>query len=153
MAGRVYNIVVDAISVSAVCDLVFIACPTDAVTFIEEIKVTQDTIETSEQMPLMLFRTTTDNSAQGTAGVVNPREVGDPAYGGTVRHNITGANLSTESTLIKRESQNILNGWHWVGSYDEPLLVLTPAAGTAGRASIKLDVAPGAATTFSVWVK
>lgn len=151
--GRVYYASIDAVSVSAVCDLFWIGCPTDAVTYIEEVCITQDTIEVSEQMPLMLFRTTTDNSAAGSANTPNPLEVGSPAYGGTVRHNITGGSLSAETTPSRRESQNILNGWHWLGSYEEPLLVLSPTAGTAGRAAVKLDVAPAGATSFSGYVR
>lgn len=148
-AGRRYVAVLDAISVSAVCDLFWISCPTDAVVYIEEVCITQDTSETSEQLPLNLFRTTTDNSAVGTGVTPNPLEVGDPAYGGTVRYNITGGSLSAETTPIRRESQNILNGWLWKGSYEEPLLVMTPAAGTAGRAAVKLDAAPSAAISIS----
>ena len=153
MPGRVYYASIDAVAVTAVVDLFFIAAPSDAVVYIEEVSITQDTIETSEQQPLMLFRTTTDNSAVGTANTPNPKEVGDPAFGGTVRTNITGASLSAETTPSRRESQNILNGWHWLGSYEEPLLILSPTAGTAGRASIKVDVAPAASTSYSGYVK
>lgn len=151
--GRVYFAMIDAVSVSAVCDLFWISCPTDSVVFIEEVKITQDTSETSEQLPLNVFRTTTDNSAQGSANTPAPQEVGSPAYGGTVRTNITGASLAAETTPVLRESQNILNGWHLKGTYEEPLLVMTPAAGTAGRAAVKIDAAPGAAITVSGWVR
>jgi len=153
MPGRVYIASIDAVAVTAVCDLFWITAPTDAVVFIEEVVITQDLIEISEQMPLMLFRTTTDNSAAGSANTPNPVEVGDPAFGGTVRHNITGGSLSAETTPSRRESQNILNGWHWLGSYEDPLLILSPTAGTASRAAVKLDVAPGASTSFSGYIR
>lgn len=151
-AGRRYAAMIDAVSVSAVTDLFWIGCPTDAVTYIEEIFISQDASETSEQLPLNVFRTTTDNSAQGTSNTPAPLEVGDPAYGGTVRTNITGASLSAETTPVLRQSQNILNGWHLKGSYEEPLLILTPAAATAGRCAIKLDAAPGSAISISGYV-
>lgn len=150
--GRRYIASIDAVTVSAVCDLFWIAAPTDAVVYVEEVVISQDTSETSEQLPLMLFRTTTDNSAAGTSNTPNPVEVGDPAYGGTVRTNITGASLAAETTPSRREAQNILNGWVWKGTYEEPLLVLSPTAGTAGRAVVKLDAAPSAAITVSGYV-
>lgn len=151
--GRVYYAYIEAIAVSAVADLFWIGCPTDAVTYIEEIVVTQDASETSEQLPLRVFRTTTDNSAVGTANTPAPVQVGDPAYGGTVRTNITGGSLSAKTTSLFGEGQNILNGWHYKGSYEEPLVVLTPAAGTAGRCAIRIDAAPGAAINITGWVK
>lgn len=151
--GRVYIAMIDAVSVSAVADLFWISCPTDSVVYIEEVCITQDTSETSEQLPLNMFRTTTDNAANGTSNTPNPLEVGSPAYGGTVRTNITGGSLSAETTPIIREAQNVLNGWHWKGSYEDPLLILTPAAATAGRVAIKLDAAPAAAIPISGWVR
>lgn len=149
--GRMYSAVLDAVSVSAVADLFFLAAPTDAVVVVHEIKISQDAGETSEQLPLMVFRTTTDNSAVGTANTPNPLQVGDPAFGGTVRTNITGGSLSAETTLLWRDSQNVLNGWHYLPT-PETRPVLSPIAGTAGRLSIKLDAAPTAALTFSGYV-
>jgi hypothetical protein len=146
--GRIYNIVLDAIAVTAVADLVWIGSPTDAITILHEVEITQDLVEISEQLPLNLFRTTTDNSANGTSNTPNPIQVGDPAYGGTVRTNITGGSLATESTMLRRASQNVLNGWHWLFT-PETRIVLTPAAGTAGRLVIKLDAAPAASLSFS----
>jgi hypothetical protein len=151
--GRVYYAHIDGVAVSAVADLFWFSCPTDAVVFLEEICITQDASETSEQLPLRLFRTTTDNAANGTGVTPAPLNVGDAAYGGTVRSNITGGSLSAETTPILSESQNILNGWHLKGSYEDPILVMTPAAATAGRAAIKLDAAPGASINVSGYIK
>ena len=153
MPGRVYEITVDAIAVSAVADIIWLSCPTDSVVYIEEIIVTQEASELSEQMPLFLFRTTTDNSAAGTSNTPNPTEVGDPAYGGVVRHNIVGGSLSAETTPIRRQSQNQLNGWHWKGSELDPILIMTPAAATAGRAALKLDVAPSTGITMDAYMR
>ena len=148
MLGRLYYASLDAIAVSVVTDLFWVGSPTDAITVIEEILITQETLETSEQLPLRVFRTTTDNSAAGTGGVVNPAEVGSPAYGGVVRHNISGGSLSAETTPLFSIAQNILNGWHWLPT-PEHRIVLTPAAGTAGRLAVKLDTAPGSGLTVS----
>lgn len=151
--GRTYYAHIDAVAVSAVADLFWFSCPTDAVVYLEEVCITQDASETSEQLPLRIFRTTTDNAANGSANTPNPIQVGDPAYGGTVRTNITGGSLSAETTPLMSESQNILNGWHLKGSYEDPLVVLTPAAATAGRCAIKLDAAPGASINVSGYIK
>jgi hypothetical protein len=147
-AGRRYISIIDGVAATTAIEFFFINCPTDAVVFIEEINITQDTIELSEQLALQLFRTADDESATGTANTPNPIEVGDPAYGGTVRTMLPAAS-STRTTLSRRESQNILNGWLWKGSYEEPLLVLGPTAGVASRATVGLVNAPAASTTFS----
>lgn len=150
-AGRRYVAIIDAVSISAAREIFFIAAPTDSVVYIEEVCVTQEAQETSEQLPLMLYRTTTDSSAAGSANTPNPIEIGDPAFGGTVRTDIA-TGTSAETTQIRREAQNLLNGWLWKGSYEEPLLILSPTAGTASRAVVRLDTAPAAAITVSAYM-
>ena len=142
--GRMYTAVLDGVSVSAVADLFWIAAPSDACVVIHEINITQDTSETSEQLPLNVFRTATDNAAQGTANTPNPLDVGSPAFGGTVRTIITGGSLSAETTMLVRESQNILNGWSILPT-PECRIVLSPS----GRLAVKLDAAPAAALPIS----
>lgn len=151
--GRVYvTAPIAGVAVTTAIQFFFIACPTDAVVFIEEINITQDASETSEQLVLRAFRTATDGSASGTANTPNPVNVGDPAFGGTVRTMLPAATL-TVTTAFMREGQNVLNGWCWKGSYEDPLVVLTPAAGTAGRFGLELVAAPGASTNFSGFVR
>ena len=53
--------------------------------------------------------------------------------------------------MLKRQSQNIINGWHYLPT-PEDRIVLSPTAGTAGRLVIKLDAAPAAALVISGWV-
>lgn len=150
--GRMYTAVMDAQAVAAVCELFFIAAPTDAVVIIHEVVVTQDASETSEQMPLNIFRTATDQSAKGTANTPAPHEVGDAAFGGVVRTNIlTAETFATETTMLFRQSQNQLNGWHILWT-PETRPILSPTAGTAGRLVIKLDVAPSASINVSGYV-
>jgi hypothetical protein len=150
--GRIYTAVLDALSVSAVCELFFIAAPTDAVVVIHEVVVTQDTSETSEQLPLNIFRTATNQSAKGTANTPAPHQVGHPAFGGVVRTNILAAEtLATETTMLFRQSQNQLNGWHILWT-PETRPVLSPTAGVAAYLVIKLDVAPSAAIPISGYV-
>ena len=152
-AGREYvTTPILGVAATTAIEFFFISCPSDAVVFIEEINITQDTIETSEQLVLQMWRTVTANEAVGTANTPNPVEVGMPAFGGTARTMLAAAS-SAKTTNIRREAQNILNGWLWKGSYEEPLLVLGPTAGVASRCAIGLINAPAASTNFSGYVK
>jgi len=143
--GRMYNQVVDALSVAAVCEIMFFKVPTTMVGVIHEIKVTQDTLETSEQQPLNIFQTATDQSAKGAAGTISKIQDGDAAHGGTARQNIlTGETFATETKMIWRESQNQLNGWSYV-----PVESARPILPPGGMIVVKIDVAPGATTFYS----
>ncbi len=150
--GRVYTSVIDGVAATTAIEFFFLSNPTDAVTFVEEICITQDTIEISEQLVLKLWRTATGNEAVGTANTPAPLEVGSPAYGGTARTMLAAAS-SAVTTLMRREGQNILNGWLWKGAFDDPLLVLGPTAGSASRCAIGLHTAPAASTTFSGYIR
>jgi hypothetical protein len=150
--GRMYSAFIDATAVAAVCEIFFIAAPTDAVVVIHQIVITQDASETSEQLPLNIFRTVTNQSAKGTANTPTPHEVGTPAFGGVVRTNIlTAETLATETTMIQRQSQNQLNGWNILPT-PETRIVLSPTAGVAAYLVIKLDVAPSASINISGFV-
>lgn len=143
--GRMYSAVIDNLSVAAVCELFFIAAPSDSVVVIHEIAVTNDESETSEQLPLNIFRTATDQAAKGTSNTPAPLEVGDPAFGGTVRTNIlTAETFATETTMLRRDSQNVLNGWQYMPT-PETRIVLSPS----GKLVVKLDAAPAATMKIS----
>ena len=150
--GREYQSIIDGVAATTAIEFFFLSCPTDAVVLITELSITQDTIELSEQLPLKLWRTATANEAVGTANTPNPTEVGNPAFGGTARTMLPAAS-SAVTTLLRREAQNILNGWLWKGSIEEPILVLGPIAGVASRCAIGLHTAPAASTTFSGYLK
>jgi hypothetical protein len=146
--GRMYVASIDAVSVAAVCELFFIAAPSDAVVRIHEIVITQDTSETSEQLPLNIFRTATDQAAKGTANTPAPLSVGDPAFGGTVRTNIlTAETFATETTMLLRQSQNALSGWGILPT-PECRIDISPS----GRLCIKLDAARSASLPISGYV-
>ena len=143
--GRMYVAPLDAVSVGAVCELFYIAAPADAVVRIHEIKITQDTSEISEQIPLRIFRTVTDQAAKGASITPPPLSVGDPAFGGTVRSNIlTAETFATETTMLLSESQNMLNGFHVLPT-PECRIDLSPS----GKLVVKLDAAPSASFPIS----
>jgi hypothetical protein len=143
--GRKYTCPINALSVSAICELLFISAPSDAVVLLHELVITQDTSETSEQLPLRIFRTATDQSAKGASITPAPLEAGDAAFGGTVRSNIiAAATLATETTMLLCEAQNVLNGWHYLPA-PEDRIVISPS----GRLVVKLGTAPAAALPIS----
>lgn len=146
--SRMYTAVIDGISVAAVCEIFYIKSPADAVTRIHEIFISQDTSETSEQLPLNIFRTATDQAAKGTANTAAPLSAGDAAYGGTVRTNIlTAETFATETTMLMRQSMNALNGWQILPT-PECRIDISPGAGLC----IKLDAAPAASLPISGYV-
>lgn len=146
--GRIYSATIDALSVSAVCELFFLAAPSDAILKIHEICITQDTSETSEQLPLNVFRTASDQSAKGSSNTPAPLNPGDAAFGGTARTNIlTAETFAAETTMLMRHSSNILSGWHILPT-PECQIVVPPSGGLV----IKLDAAPGAAISISGYV-
>lgn len=146
--GRMYSAVMDAQAVAAVCELFYIEAPADAVVRIHEIVITQDASETSEQLPLNVFRTATDQGVKGTSNTPAPLSAGDAAFGGTCRTNIlTAETFATETTMLMRQSQNILNGWHLLPT-PECRIDISPGAGLC----IKLDSAPSASVNISGYV-
>jgi len=146
--GRMYTAVMDGVAVAAACELFFIEAPTDLVIRIHEIKITQDSLETSEQLPLIVFRTATDQGAKGSAITPAPLSVGDAASTALIRSNIlTAATFATETTMILKESQNILNGFHILPT-PECRINISPG----GYVCIKLDEAPGASLNISGYV-
>ncbi len=146
--GRIYSAPIDALSVSAVCELWYVKSPADATTRIHEVVITQDDIEVSEQLPIRIFRTATDQAAKGAAITPSPLSAGDAAYGGTVRSNILAAEtLATETTMLLCMAQNLLNGWQYLPT-PETRIDISPGTGLC----VKLDAAPAGATKFSGYV-
>lgn len=143
--GSVYTAVFDGVSVSAIADLFYLKPASTRAVVIHEVRISQETSETSEQLPLKLFRTATDNSANGTANTPAPLNLNAAAAAGcTVRTNITGASLATETTLLRVESENVLGGWHYLPTPEDRIVI--PAGGNGFV--VKLKTAPAAALTL-----
>ena len=138
-------------------DIIYIAAPTDATVYIEEIDITNTDTETNEQLQLRVFLTADDQSAEGIAITPSKFENGFAAAGSTVRDlRGTGSPTVDESTVttsLFHEGENILGGWHIKGSYEEPIMVLSPVAGAAGRIVIRLNSVPAAAILVGGRVK
>src|SRR5690348_7903210 len=94
MPGRMYTAVFKDIAVTAAQDLFEVAGPSDAVTIIHRVLLTQSS-ETGDAQEEMLRLTTNRGVGAVTSGsgggTVTPQPVsdGDAAYGGTVERNNT----------------------------------------------------------------
>ncbi len=153
--GRMYTATMNAVSVSTIAELFAINSSASTIVVIHEILITQDTQVTSAQLPLYIFRTATDQSAKGSALTPAPLLVGDTAFNGNVRSNIlTGATFATVTTVLMRQAQNILNGWHILPT-PECRIILSPRVTTTTTGAnliIKLDTAPSVALPISGYI-
>lgn len=112
----------------------------------------QEVSETSEQLVVELFRTS--SSAPATAAQITPVKAmpGDPdarftAYMGQLAEN-------TVSNLWKRISANALSGWSWEAKHAKDILWIVGDTTTAqnARAAIGFETAPASALLISGWV-
>lgn len=144
--GTMYVATFDGISVSAICELFYVKPASTRSVIIHEIRITQETSETSEQLPLQIARTATDQSAKGTS--LTPAKLnvnGGAAAGATVRSNIlTGATFATLGDMLRVEGENVLGGWHYL-----PTPECRPVISAGGDGIVvKLKTAPTAALTL-----
>ena len=143
--GRLYTSVIDALSVSAICELWYVSAAANKVVILHEVVLTQDASETSEQLPLAIFRTATDQGSKGGASTPSPLDPGDPAFAGTVKTNIlTAEGFATPSVTPYRQAQNVLGGWHLLFTPETRLVI-----GGGAKIVVKLPIAPSAALTLS----
>ncbi len=143
--GRIYSVTMDAQSISAAGDLLHVVPGANTIVVVHRIVVVQDASETSEQLPIQIHRAEAAGSPTpaGTATTPAPHDPGDAAFTGTV---LTGLTTDTQSTtLLHRESFNVLTGWDYHPTPEERILV---PAGT--ELAVRLDAAPGAALTMTL---
>ncbi len=141
--GRIYSVLMDAVSVSAAKDLLRLSAPADAVVVVHEVTVSQEASETSEQVAIQLQRASTDGT--GTSATPRPMEVGSTAFGGTAVVNLTAD--TTAGDILRREAANLLSGYKYL-----PTPETRPVISPSGRFVVRLEDAPAAARTMSVEV-
>lgn len=146
--ARVYSAVFEGISVSVAQDLFSLQPASNKPCVIHEVHITQDTGETSEQLPVRLRRLPATFTVGSGGAAVTPGKVGpssDAASGATVRRNDTTiATTNGTAETLRRAGDNVLNGWHWVFT-PETRLVIVNGEGFV----VHLPTAPGAALTMS----
>jgi hypothetical protein len=145
--GRMYSAVFEGVSVSAAQDLFEITAPSTATVVIHSVSITQDASETSEQLPATIKRVPSPTSGSGGASVT-PRKLGGPgdaAAASTVeRNNTTRATSGGTIETLRRRAENVLNGWHWLFTPEERIVVPP-----SGMVVVGLEQAPAAALTVS----
>jgi len=153
--GRHYYIPLISLVVSAtgVTDIFYIHASGCGLCF-KELKLTQQVSETSEQLPLLFFLTSADNTAGGTAGSANPTHPLDPAFRGTVRLRMSGASASSQTLPLFQIGENVLNGWHWQPTPEGYLYLNAFSAVPAGsavmsRLAVAFPTAPVSALTVA----
>jgi hypothetical protein len=148
--GRMYTAVIDGVSIAAISEIFALKAPATACVLVHEVVLTQDTLETSEQLPVTIKRTdgNPDQSVKGTAITPRPVQVGDSAAGTVVGSAIlVAATFGNYTATLHRQAQNILGGWHWLFT-PESRIVISPS----GHLVVKLETAPTAAITVSGYV-
>ncbi len=129
--GRIYTAVLDSLSVSAAVDLFHIVTPADSVAVIHELKITQSGSTASEQVPIEIWRTADVAApAGGTALTPRPLDEGSAAAGIVVYSNLTAGDITAETTILMKETQNVLNGFHILPT-PEMRIVISPSSAIA----------------------
>lgn len=135
--GRMYSIIMDAVSVSTAQDLVRVSAPSDAVLVVHEVNVTQESSETSDSGAIQLQRATTDGT--GPTYVPKLLQPSDAAFGGTTVTNLTVD--TTAGDILYREGFNVLSGYRKLFTPEQ-----RPVVPPSGRFVVRSDVAITAAT-------
>jgi hypothetical protein len=135
---RLYTLTGLIASVTAAKDLIRLTAAGTRSIILVRSSFTQDTSETSEQLPVSLYRATT--AGTGTAATAQPHTPGDPAFGGSAVVDLTADTTKSPATPIWSESQNVLGGWLY-----QPALEERPELPGAGIFAWRLETAPAAA--------
>lgn len=150
MAFGTYSAKLQGTSVTAAITLVQVKAPTDSVLKLLRAWISNTDLETSNQLRAQILRKSA--AATVTSHTPAPTAVGMPASGAVGGTAATGVNASvegTDSTVLVDDGFNILNGFLWVPTPDEQIVV--PPGGII---ALKLASAPAGATVVSagfVW--
>jgi hypothetical protein len=135
---RLYTLTGLIASVAAAKDLVRLTAAGTRSLILVRAMFTQDTSETSEQIPVSLYRAST--AGTGTAATPQPHSPGDSAFGGSAVVDLTADTTKSPATPIWSEAQNVLGGWQYQPSLEE-----RPEIPGAGIWAFRLEAAPAAA--------
>lgn len=141
--GRMYSGSFGGVTVSAAQDLFQVKSASGKITRIHEVIITQDTSETSEQLPFQMHRVSTDGTGGATPNAAQ-LDPGDPPFNGVIEINNTGRATAISGSVLRREGQNILAGIHWLFT-PETRPVISPE----GIVVVGIETAPATALTMS----
>lgn len=145
--GRMYSAVFEGVNVSAAQDLFELLAHASAAVKIHEVHISQDESESSEQLPVTVKRipATVTSGSGGSTATPRKHSPGDAAAVTVVEiNNTTRAQSSGTIETLRRASENVLNGWHWIFPPE-----LRPTIPPSGTMVVGLEVAPGATLKMS----
>lgn len=153
--GRIYSAIFNAVAVTAQQDFFEIAGPADAVTVVHAIELEQSTEvgdAQEEGLSILMKRGvgTVTSGSGGTTPTPQPREDGDPNYGGTTEVN------NTTKMVVGSGSIDTLAAWVW--NVRLPFLKLftpemRPVISPSNRLTIELATTPADSITINgtIW--
>jgi hypothetical protein len=145
---RMYSAVFEGVTVSAVQDFFELTAASTCVVAIHEIHITQDDNETSQQLPVRILRVPATVTGGSGGSTPTPRKIGGvglPAAASVVEvNNTTPATTSGTLETLRRQGDNVLNGWHWVFT-PETRIYIPPS----GVVVVRLVTAPSAGIPMS----
>lgn len=143
MIGRLYTVAIGSQAQTAALTLIEIASAADSVTLVERLWIKQTSFDTSENLGTKTQRIATTGT--GTSTTPEPLAVGDAAFGGTVKTNMSVEPTYTAGTEIIEDGFNVLSGYLWTPANDDEVITVSPSA----LIGMSLDVAPSASMNFS----
>jgi hypothetical protein len=153
VAEGVYEAVADAVAITAVHTIIFLNPPTTCSIKILRCSVDQSGTTVSQQLPVKLVYQVTAFPSTGTGVTPTKTSISDGVSqivsGASGAQGTIGVNYTTEGagakTVIKSRAFNNLNGWEWVSTPREEIVL---NAGAASGFGIYL---PGTPTTLMGW--
>jgi hypothetical protein len=142
-AARTYSVFQSGVVEAAAHTQIEITAPSDSILIILRAWLTQDLSETSTMEVAEVIRKTA--AGTGTSVTPEPLDEGGQAFGGTARRTMTAE--GTVGDVLYRESFNILNGWLWVPTPEERIVVAP-----SGIIGIRFPTAPTSITVTSGFI-
>lgn len=127
--GRMYTAEVNAVAVTAAQDFFEINAPADAIVVLHScfLGQTSDAGDAeAEMLSVQISRVGGTAGSGGSSPTVNPHQLGDSAFGGTVEANNT-TQVGTPVELYS-ETFNVQAGWYYVPTPEERFII-SPSGG------------------------
>lgn len=130
--GRIYNVIVSNVSVSAAQDLFEVVAPSTDVVILRALEIAQssDAGDTEDEMlGVSIITGHTTSGSGGSSATPVPLRLGDSAFGGTAEINNT--TIASAGTAVTHRSSafNVRAGYVWMP--DEQSMVVVPPSATA----------------------
>lgn len=146
--GRCYSVVASESAQTSQVDFLEINAPSDGIVILQELHLSQasEVGDAGEEMLLFHIKTgATTSGSGGSAPTAVPRELGSPAFGGTVE--TMNTTKATGGTIVTHESRhfNVRVPYDrvWVpGTY----IIIPPS----GRLTVELATTPADSITFGL---